>query len=207
MKTIYTIGYSSYKVEDFVNVLKKYHITSLIDVRSYPNSKFFEDYNQGNIKKFLKSNGIIYRSYSSHFGARQEDKKYHKNGYMDFSAYVKSESFKEGMRKVEVGIDLNYVFVLMCAEKDPSFCHRSIMVAREFHKNGYEVKNISSNGSYKTQEQIAQSLVQHYFPNRNQTSFLSNSLTYDEMVEKAYQLRNSEIGYRLDVDIVDRISV
>ena len=207
MKNVYTIGYSSFEVEDFVNVLKKYHITSLIDVRSYPSSKFYQDYNKGNIEKILKSNGIIYRNYSSHFGARQSDKKYYKTGYMDFSEYVQSESFKEGMRKIEAGMDLNYVFVLMCAEKDPSLCHRSIMVAREFYKKGYEVRNILADGSYITQEQIEQDLVKHYFPTMDQISFLSDSLSFDEMVEKSYHLRNSEIGYRLDVDIVGRISV
>lgn len=126
---------------------------------------------------------------------------------MDFSEYVQSESFKEGMRKIEAGMDLNYVFVLMCAEKDPSLCHRSIMVAREFYKKGYEVRNILADGSYITQEQIEQDLVKHYFPTMDQTSFLSDSLSFDEMVEKSYHLRNSEIGYRLDVDIVGRISV
>ena len=126
---------------------------------------------------------------------------------MDFSEYVQSESFKEGMRKIEAGMDLNYVFVLMCAEKDPSLCHRSIMVAREFYKKGYEVRNILADGSYITQEQIEQDLVKHYFPTMDQRSFLSDSLSFDEMVEKSYHLRNSEIGYRLDVDIVGRISV
>lgn len=200
MKDIYTIGYSCFKIEDFINILKKYRITCVVDVRSNPNSKFFEDYNQINLEKVLKANGIIYRSYKNEFGARQEDERYHKDGYLNFKEYAKSKQFLEGVQKIKAGMNLNYVFVLMCAEKDPSTCHRNIMVAREFHELGYNVKNILADGSYELQESIEKRLVEQYFPDRNQLSLLSNELSLEEMVNKSYEYRNREIGYRINDD-------
>ena len=93
---------------------------------------------------------------------------------------------------------MKYSFVLMCAEKDPSTCHRNIMVAREFHSLGYEIRNILSDGTYETQRSIEERLVNKYFPNRNQMSLFGDDLTWDEMVIKSYELRNNEIGYRID---------
>lgn len=86
----------------------------------------------------------------------------------------------------------------MCAEKDPSTCHRNIMIAREFYKMGYNVKNILEDGSYETQESLELRLVNHYFPNRNQLNLFADNLSWEDMVNKSYEYRNSEIGYRID---------
>ncbi len=206
LKDIYTIGYSCFKIDQFIKVLKKYRITSLIDVRSNPNSKFYEDYNQINLEKILRSHGIIYRNYKEEFGARQEDKKYYKKGYLDFGEYTKSKQFLDGVRKVEAGIALNYVFAFMCAEKDPSTCHRNIMVARKFHQLGYNIKNILADGAIELQESVEQRLVEHYFPNRKQLSIFSDNLSWKEMVNKSYEYRNSEIGYKIYEDVKVNIS-
>lgn len=206
MKEIYTIGYSSFKIDEFIKVLKKYKITSLIDVRSNPNSKFYEDYNQNNLEKVLKLHRIIYRNYKDEFGARQEEKKYYKNGYLDFDEYTKSKSFLDGIKKVEEGMKMNYVFVLMCAEKDPSTCHRNIMVAKKFHEMGYNIKNILAGGSIETQKSIEQKLVDQYFPNRNQLSLFADNLSWEDMVNRSYKYRNSEIAYRIDDKVMVNIS-
>ncbi len=200
MKDIYTIGYSCFKIDDFVSVLKSYKISTLIDVRSNPNSKFYEDYNQKNLEKILAENGFIYRNYNKEFGARQENRKYYKKGYLDFSEYAKSDAFLDGISKIEAGIHSDFTFVFMCAEKDPSTCHRSIMVAREFFKLGYNIKNILADGSFETQEDLEQRMIKQYFPNRNQLSFFSDDRSLDEMIDLCYQYRNSEIGYRIDED-------
>ena len=206
MKEIYTIGYSCFKIDEFINVLKKYKITSVVDVRSNPFSKFYIDYNQDNLEKVLKSNGIIYRNYKIEFGARQEDKKYHKKGYLDFNEYTKSDLFLDGVKKIEAGIKLNYVFAFMCAEKDPSTCHRNIMVARKFHEFGYNIKNILADGSYESQESVESRIVDQYFPNRNQLSLFSDNLSWKEMVNKSYEYRNSEIGYKFDDEEKEKVS-
>lgn len=198
MKDIYTIGYSGFILDDFLEVLRKYKINALIDVRSSPYSRIYQDYNELNLQKQLNLNGIIYRNYKNEFGARQGDRRYFTDGYLDFSKYTKSIAFLEGIKKIEKGIKSNYNFAFMCAEKDPSTCHRNIMVARKFYNLGYNVKNILSDGFYETQESIEKRLVNYYFPNRDQLSLFSNTLPWIDMVNKSYEYRNSEIGYRMD---------
>lgn len=205
MKEIYTIGYSCFNIEDFIEILKINKISCLVDVRSNPYSKFHVDYNKNNLQNILKNNGIIYRNYKVEFGARQEDLQYYTDGYLDFFKYTKSKSFMKGVKKIEAGMKMNYTFVFMCAEKDPITCHRNIMVARKFHTLGYLVKNIISDGSYELQEDIEKRLVEEYFPDRNQISLFSESLSWNDMVEKSYKYRNSEIGYR--IDNIDKVNL
>lgn len=198
MKDIYTIGYSGFEIYDFIDVLKKYKITCLVDVRSNPYSKFYVDYNLNNLKTILKANGILYRNYRSEFGAHQENLHYYTDGYLDFSKYQKSESFLNGVEKIEAGMKMNYSFAFMCAEKDPSTCHRNIMVAKKFHDLGYIIKNILSDGSIELQEDLERRLVDEYYPDRNQISLFSENLLWEDMVSRSYVYRNSEIGYRID---------
>ena len=85
VNTVFTIGYSGFQLNDFVKILKDNGILLVIDVRSLPYSQHYADFNKENISKILKSSKIYYRNYASEFGARQAEKKYYPNGYLDFN--------------------------------------------------------------------------------------------------------------------------
>lgn len=198
-KMIYTIGYSSFKIEEFIKILKNYKINGLIDVRSNPNSKFYTDYNLVNLQKTLQDNNIIYRNYKNEFGARQENASYFDaEGYLSFKKFVKSDAFLNGVNKIQNSVNQGYIIAIMCAEKDPINCHRNIMVARELNKLGFDIRNIIHDGTFETQDIIDKRMVDKYFPNRNQVSLFDDNLTWEEMVDKSYEYRNSEIGYRIN---------
>lgn len=198
MKEIFTIGYTAFQFNDFISVLKKYNVNSVIDVRSSPYSKFHSEYNTDKLSEELKKRSFAYRNYKNEFGARQLEIKYYPHGYMDFSLFVKSDAFRSGMEKIMNASEMGYRFVLMCAEKDPVTCHRVIMVAHEFYKQGYTVKNILANGGFCTQEDIECRLVDMYYPDRNQLSFFDEQLSWDEMVKNSYAYQNEKIGYRIN---------
>ena len=61
---IYTIGYSGFEINDFINMLQTNNINSLIDVRSSPYSKIYTDYNREELQKRLKENGIVKKQLS-----------------------------------------------------------------------------------------------------------------------------------------------
>ncbi len=202
MKEIYTIGYSGFKIDDFIKTIKQYNINCVVDARSNPNSKFYVEYNQIGFAEVLKKHHIYYRNYKTEFGARQIDLQYYNNGCLDFELYVKSDSFTDGVNKIEAGIQLGYRFVIMCAEKDPSTCHRSIMVGKYLYEKGYEVKNILSDGTYETQASLEKRLVDCYFPNRHQLTLFNEEMPWDELVRRSYHLRNCEIGYK-ESDLIE----
>jgi hypothetical protein len=93
----------------------------------------------------------------------------------------------------------NYRFALMCAEKDPINCHRTILVTRSFHDAGYKVKHLLPNNGMVTQEDIENRLLlDKYFPNRNQITLFGEVFSKSEYIAQAYRKRNSEIGYSIE---------
>ena len=82
--TLFTLGYSGFSVRTLISTLQKNNITLLADVRSLPYSRRHPDYNQDVLSAVLKEYQIRYQSYAAEFGARQEDRRYYPNGYLDF---------------------------------------------------------------------------------------------------------------------------
>ena len=119
---IYTLGTSNRTIEDFIEILKEYGITTVIDVRRFPTSKF-SHFKKENFQKHLKENGINYVYLGNELGG------YRKNGY---ERYMETEEFKKGLRKIiEVSEKGNVAIV--CCEKFFWKCHRRF-IAEELKK-------------------------------------------------------------------------
>lgn len=203
MNVLYTVGYTAFKLEDFIKQLKINNISCVVDVRSVAYSQHYPDYNKDNLSKVLKLHGIVYRNYVAEFGARQTQQCYYNSdGYLDFEKFTQSEIFNEGYKKILLGINSGYTFALMCAEIDPIDCHRNIMVAREFYKRGFDIRNIMKDGTLQTQEDIERRLLEKFFPTRDQLTLFGAVKTEDEFIIEAYKMKNKEIGYRLEKDVV-----
>ena len=197
-KIIYTIGYSGFSINAFIDTLKRHGIRLVIDVRSSPYSSFYPDYNMDTLKATLLKNGIYYRNYADEFGARQNNKALYAEGYLDFNLHCQSEAFIKGVTKLIDSLAQGYTFALMCAEKEPIRCHRTIMVSRRFFEKGYTIIHILPNGAYTTQQDIEQKLLDKFFPDRDQTTFFNEPQSDNQLIPQAYKLQNAEIGYRME---------
>ena len=196
-KELYTIGYAGFpNTQDFLNALKQYGVQILIDVRSTPSSAYYTAYNKDALSGFLKENGIYYFNFAKQFGARQDNTAFYKNGRMDFETFSQSDQFMDGVHKVDAS---NAVVAFMCAEKKPSECHRTILVARAFSDKGQKVTHIMPSGESMTQHDVENELLETYFPDRAQASLFEETEKSDEeYVVEAYRLRNDEIGFKLE---------
>ena len=55
MANIFTIGYSAFDIDEFIDELQKNSIVCVVDVRSNPmSSEYYKDYNGYNLEKILK---------------------------------------------------------------------------------------------------------------------------------------------------------
>lgn len=197
---IYTIGYSGYSPTKLVQKLHELNITVLVDVRSVPFSAHFPQYNKDQLEALLKKENILYRNYAAEFGARQAQPEFCTDGQVDFIKFSASPVFRSGIRKILSGMDLGYTFVLMCAEKDPIICHRSILVARAFHQMVQEVIHLTPEGE-EPHTHLEQRLLDLYFLERDQLSLLDTQTSDKDLLAQAYQLQNREIGYRLTLPV------
>jgi uncharacterized protein (DUF488 family) len=207
MKEIFTVGHSTHTIEHFLYLLELHKINCVVDVRSTPYSKYASQFNSEQLKKFLKENDMHYIFMGKELGARWEDRSlYTKEGYLDFEKVRKTSLFNSGIKRVEDGIDKGFNIALMCTEKDPIDCHRTILVAPKFYGNGYEVKNILENGDVQTQEDIENRLLDIYFPDRMQVTIfevLGDKKSDAELIEEAYKLRNRDIGYNIEKEKIE----
>lgn len=200
--SLFTIGHTNHTQEKFLQLLQMHGITYVLDVRSTPFSKYTSQFNKDAISEFLKRNQIHYFQMGKNFGARPEDKSlYSENGYLDFEKARESENFKVGMESVMKGLKAGNHVALMCTEKDPFDCHRTIMVARGFALAGVEVQHIHEDGHLESQQEIDDRLLANLEKKKGidiyQGSLFEESKSMEEWLAEAYRLRNEEIGYHL----------
>jgi uncharacterized protein (DUF488 family) len=199
---IYTIGHSNYPVEKLIDMLKRYNINTVIDIRGTPYSKYNVQYNKETIAETLKEAGFTYIYMAKEFAAQREKKiSYTKEGYSDFEKVISEEEFISGIERLKTGCNKGYNIALLGAMQDPIRCHRSILVGRALREHKFNVKHILDDYSLATQEDIEESLLNKYFSNRRQLtidSLLGNELSDEEMIKDGYRLANKEIGYRVE---------
>ena len=201
--TIFTIGYAGFSVHEFVDALSFHRVSVVIDVRSVPFSRYAPKYDAPVISKRLESRNICYKHFPREFGSRQQDRNfYHHNGYMDFEKFAESSQFRNGVDKILEGMNHDYIFALMCAEKDPINCHRAILVARAFHKLKKTVIHIMPYGESIPHKELEIRLLAKYCPEMTREVLFAS-----DWLSEAYRRCNEKIGWRLDsnVSVHDRI--
>ncbi len=197
---LYTIGPSNHELSDFADLLIKFKISHLADVRSIPFSRHASSYNRDFLKSFLTSKNIKYVYMGVAFGARPRDPGlYTKDGYLDFEKACSAASFRAGAANIIKGLNSGHNIALMCSEKDPLDCHSAIMVARAFTFYNVKPVHVLHDGSCLTQEDLDKRLLDLYFPDWRNGSLFADVLPYDDLLRQAYRKRNKKIGYHLMV--------
>jgi uncharacterized protein (DUF488 family) len=162
-----TIGHSNMSVEAFILLLQKHEITAVADVRSHPYSRYLPHFNQSEIQTSLSNAGIQYVFLGKELGARPEDLScYDLSGKALYERIAATPLFCAGVQRLLKGA-ASYKITLMCAEKDPITCHRTILVCRQLAEFNLEINHILSDGSLESQEQIEVRLLNKFNQGKN----------------------------------------
>lgn len=179
---IYTVGHSTQSNEQFVRLLQKHGITAIADVRSAPYSRHNPQFNREELRAALKAQGIRYVFLGKELGARSDDECCYVEDKVKYALLAKTHLFQSGIARVIEG-SKSHKIALMCAEKDPLDCHRTILVARELVNRGCSVTHILANGSLESHEDAVSRLVIRLGLGE-EDMFRSRSLTVAEAFEK-----------------------
>jgi len=190
--TVFTIGHSTHPIDQFIGLLEQHGITALCDVRSSPYSQFNPQFNQEELKASLREHGVKYVYLGKELGARSNDSSCYRNGKVQFDILAQTNLFKSGLERIRKGSE-EYSAALMCAEKDPIECHRTILVSRELEKEGFAVIHILGDGDVEAHESAIDRLVKNLKLNHGDL-FMSE----DELREKAYKIQGDAIAYTLN---------
>jgi uncharacterized protein (DUF488 family) len=143
---IWTIGHSTRSIEDFISLLKKNEIKLLADVRSWPGSKRYPQFNNEMLAESLNAYGIRYEHFPE-LGGRRKPKADSRNtawrnaSFRGYADYMETEQFQQGVERL-LGLARGAgPAAIMCAEAVWWRCHRSLI--SDFLKvRGTEVTHI-----------------------------------------------------------------
>ncbi len=193
---IYTVGHSTHQLDYFLELLKEYGVTCLIDVRSVAASSYNPQYNKEPLTIFLKRNGIQYLHFAEEFGARHNDPDLlDDEGKVDFAKVRKSWAFKNGVERIWQGLDKGFTISLMCSESEPFDCHRFSMVSIALDKDGFDVKHIMKDKTLKTNADLENQLLKKYDKKLPKPDMFNPNVTLDDQLKEAYRLKNKEIAF------------
>ncbi len=145
-ETVFTVGHSTHTQERFIGLLSAHAITAVCDVRSKPYSRINSQFNRDELKEVLPHHGIAYLFLGKELGARSDDPCCYENGKVQYDRLARTDLFQQGLSRIQDGMQKGFRIALMCAEKEPLECHRTILVARYLAAAGIDVKHIHANG-------------------------------------------------------------
>lgn len=125
MKTIYSIGHSNKSEEELVAKLQKHGITDLIDVRTYPSSKYNPQFNRVQLERYIPQGGM----------------KYHWRG-KNIGGLAGNSRFEETIEKILGAVKDDRKICLMCSESKPHECHRTQTIEPVVEKLGGKMVHI-----------------------------------------------------------------
>ncbi|MBU8874015.1 DUF488 domain-containing protein [Reyranella sp. MMS21-HV4-11] len=151
MKSVKTIGHSNHPIERFVALLKAGGVDRLVDVRSTPWSRRHPQFGREKLAKSLAEAGIAY----VHEGAALGGKPAAGGSYDQLAA---RPDFKAGLDRVIEGAD-GKTLCLMCAEKEPLDCHRTVLLSRRLAERGVTIEHLLADGGTQPHHAVEEVLL------------------------------------------------
>ncbi len=192
---IYTVGHSNHTIEFFLDLIKTFSISCIVDVRSVPASAYNPQFNKEALQNALKWNNVFYMHFGEEFGARHtEPELLDSFGKVDFDKVRATTKFLSGVDRLKKGIEKGYNIALMCSEADPFDCHRFAMISYYLARNGFEVSHILKDKTSVSNADLEKKLLKKY-KKQLPTSNLWENISPDFQLNLAYKLRNKDIAY------------
>jgi len=128
---IWTIGHSTRSIDEFVSLLTSFEIQVLVDVRTFPGSRRYPQFNKERLDESLANAGIDYQHFPD-LGGRRRAKPdslnlaWRNESFRGYADYMETDDFRNGIERL---LEIAYArrTVVMCAEAVWWRCHRSLI--------------------------------------------------------------------------------
>jgi uncharacterized protein (DUF488 family) len=141
MSVIYTVGYEGTDIERFVATLKTVGVHCLADVRAVPISRK-KGFSKKKLAARLEEEGIQYLHFKS-LGDPKPGRDAARAGQHDlfraiYGAHLDSDNAQASLRELTV-VAGEMSTCLLCFERNPATCHRSVVAEEMSRFGGFEV--------------------------------------------------------------------
>lgn len=131
---IFTIGHSTHSKKEFLEMLHVADIEVLVDIRAFPASRKFPQFNQTEFKEWLNKDNIEY-IYAPLLGGRRNKSQliqeelndgWENQSFHNYADYTLTDEFQKGIKQLK-SIAKNKRVVYCCSERHPARCHRLLI--------------------------------------------------------------------------------
>ena len=145
-ESIWTIGHSTRSGSEFNQILNAHYISSLVDVRTFPGSRRYPQFNKEELSHNLSAVGIDYMHLPALGGRRRPradstNTAWKNPSFRAYADHMESSEFKHGIKEL-LEVSAAKRTAIMCAEALWWRCHRSL-ISDYLKSTGVEVIHIA----------------------------------------------------------------
>jgi uncharacterized protein (DUF488 family) len=143
--TVWTAGHSNTGIDVLLDKLKSADIELLVDVRMFPMSRRWPQFNRERLAGSLAAEGIDYR-HAPELGGRRKPSPESMNtglrdaGFRGYADYMQTDEFEAAIERLLDEASARRT-AIMCAEALPWRCHRSL-ISDALVARGVEVRHL-----------------------------------------------------------------
>lgn len=187
---LFTIGHSNHPIDRFLAQLRAAGVTAVADVRSVPFSRRYPWFSAKALAPTLAMEGFAFVPLGDALGGRPSDPAFFCDGVADYEAMAATPAFRAGLDRVHDGAK-RFRICLMCAEREPTDCHRCLLVGRALAGRGLRIGHILADGGTEPQRATEERLLQLA---GEPTDLFAPG--HDERLAAAYRRRTRAVAYR-----------
>lgn len=188
---VFTIGHSNHAPAAFCALLVRHGVDAVADVRSAPYSRYTPHFNHDALSALLDDLGIGYDFLGGELGGRPADRAcYDAAGRVRYDRVAATDAFDDGIRRIIHNADDRRI-ALLCSEKEPLECHRTLLIARNLAARGVAIEHILADGALENHDAAMSRLVDlHKLPQQGDL-FRSR----DDIIAEALERQAQKFAY------------
>jgi uncharacterized protein (DUF488 family) len=128
---MFTIGHSTRPIGEFIELLRVFNVSLVVDVRTVPRSRHNPQFEREALSQALQQAGLGYAHFPGLGGLRHANRESPNAGWRNasfrgFADYMQTAAFADALEELmDLGNERRVV--VMCAEAVPWRCHRSLI--------------------------------------------------------------------------------
>ena len=143
--SVWTVGHSTRSLGELIDVLRRYGVEAVVDVRTVPRSRTNPQFNRDELQTKLPEAGIDYIHAKDLGGLRKPlndspNSAWENESFRGFADYMQTEGFEQALGRL-IDQARSKPTAIMCAETLPWRCHRSL-IADALLIRGFEIIEI-----------------------------------------------------------------
>jgi uncharacterized protein (DUF488 family) len=151
---VWTIGHSNHELDRFVELLLGQRIGFLVDVRSYPYSRYAPHFNREELQDAIGELGVGYLFLGEALGGRPDrEEHYDAEGHALYGPMAAEPAFQCASNRILSG-GRDHRLALMCSCGQPRDCHRRLLVGKVLCEHGAELRHILPNGQVRSERSV-----------------------------------------------------